>query len=44
MTYTDGGQTLKEFANRRSAGRLPGLEVHGDAGLLARHRRQNAAG
>ena len=44
MTYTDGGRTLKEFANQRFAGRPSGLQVHGDAGLLARHRRQNAAG
>ena len=44
MTYALGGQTLKELANRRFVRRLSGLEVHGDADLLARHRRQNAAG
>ena len=44
MTYALGGQTLKEFANRRFVRRLSGLEVHGDADLLARHCRQNAAG
>ena len=36
MTYALGGQTLKEFANRRFVRRLSGLEVHGDADLLAR--------
>ena len=44
MTYRRDGQALKEFANHRFARRLSGLQVHGDAGLLAGHRGQNAAG